>query len=87
MKKITFLLAIVGVTLGVSSANALTCFSNPYGSGCTSRLLGTVAVTRDGAVAVGRNGDVTAYRRGDGFYSYNGGACYWRNGRQICGRR
>ena len=86
MKNITFILAIVGVTLSVSSAHALTCFSNSYGSGCTSRL-GTVAVTRDGAVAVDSRGNVSSYRRGDGFYSYQrGAACFWRNGRQVCRR-
>ena len=84
MNKSAFLAAIVGVILSVSSANALTCFSNSYGSGCTSSL-GTLAVTRDGAVAVSPKGDIHAYRRGSGFYAYNRGeACYWHNGQQIC---
>ena len=84
MNKIAFFAAIVGVTLSVSSANALTCFSNSYGSGCTGSL-GTLAVTKDGAVAVGRTGNIHAYHRGTGFYSYEqGAACFTRNGEQIC---
>ena len=84
MKKLAFVVTIIGVTLSMSSANALTCFSNSYGSGCTSSV-GTLAVTRDGAVAVSPTGDIHAYHRDTGFYAYHrGAACYWHNGRQIC---
>jgi hypothetical protein len=63
MNKTALVVATLGVFFSVSSANAFTCFSNAYGTGCTGHL-GTVAVTQDGAVAVGRNGDIHAYQRG-----------------------
>lgn len=86
MNKLTFLVGVLGMTFSISSAHALTCFSNSYGSGCTSSL-GTVAVTRDGAVAVDGRGNIHAYKRGSGFYAYQrGSACYWHNGVQICRR-
>jgi hypothetical protein len=84
MNKTALVVAALGVLFSVSSANAFTCFSNAYGTGCTGHL-GTVAVTRDGAVAVDRSGDIHAYQRGGHFYAYHqGSACYWHNGEHIC---
>lgn len=84
MNKIALLAAVAGVLFTTSSANAFTCFSNSYATGCSGRL-GTWAVSRDGAVAVDSSGNVHAYRNGSGFYSYRrGAACYWHNGEHIC---
>ena len=84
MKKIVFLTAALGLTLGISSAQALECFSNSYATGCSGGL-GAWAITRDGAVAVDRAGNINAYRRDHGFYAYRrGDSCYWHNGQQLC---
>jgi hypothetical protein len=84
MKKLALSVAVLGTLFSVSSANAFTCFSSAYATGCSGPL-GTLAVTRDGAVAVGRNGDVHAYQRGGHLYAYHhGSACYWHNGEHIC---
>jgi len=83
MNKIAVFGAVLGVLFSVSSANAFTCFSNSYGTGCTGGL-GSWAVTRDGAVAVSPTGDIHAVQRGN-FYAYHrGSACFWRNGQHIC---
>jgi hypothetical protein len=84
MKKIAFIVATASVLFSVSSANAFTCFSNSFATGCSGGL-GSWAVTRQGAVAVGPTGDIHAYRNGDGFYAYHrGSACFWHNGERIC---
>jgi hypothetical protein len=84
MKKMAFIVAAASVLFSVSSANAFTCFSNSFATGCSGHL-GSWAVTRQGAVAVGPTGNVHAYRNGDGFYTYHrGSACFWHNGEQIC---
>ena len=84
MKKIALSVAVLGALFSASSANAFTCFSNSYATGCSGHR-GSWAVTRDGAVAVGPTGDIHAYRNGGGFYAYHrGSACYWHNGEQIC---
>jgi hypothetical protein len=83
MNKTALFVAVLGVLFSVSSANAFTCFSNSYATGCTGHL-GSWAVSRDGAVAVGANGDVHAFHRGN-FYAYHrGSACFWQNGQHIC---
>jgi type IV secretory pathway VirB6-like protein len=83
-KMLLIVAATASVLFTVSSANAFTCFSNSFATGCTGHL-GSWAVTRQGAVAVGPSGDVHAWRNGDGFYAYHrGSACYWHNGEQIC---
>jgi hypothetical protein len=84
MKKIALSVAVLGALFSASSANAFTCFSNSYATGCSGHL-GSWAVTRDGAVAVGPTGDIHAYRNGGGFYAYHrGSACFWHNGQHIC---
>jgi hypothetical protein len=83
MKKIALSVAVLAVLFSAPSANAFTCFSNSYATGCTGHL-GSWAVSRDGAVAVSPTGDVHAYRRGN-FYAYHrGSACFWQNGQYIC---
>jgi hypothetical protein len=84
MKKIALAVAVLCALFSASSANAFTCFSNSYATGCSGGL-GSWAVTRDGAVAVSPTGDIHAYRNGGHFYAYHrGSACFWHNDEQIC---
>jgi hypothetical protein len=84
MKKIALLVVVASALFSASSANAFTCFSNSYATGCTGHL-GSWVVSRDGAATVSPSGEIHAFRNGSGFYSYRrGSACYWHNGEHIC---